>query len=95
MTRLEEKKVENYLTREIKKQGGLCLKFISPSMAGVPDRIILLPKGKIFFAELKSTGKKPRALQVTVHKTLKKLGFKVYVIDSKEQVDKAVKEMLN
>lgn len=89
---MEEKKIENYLIRQVKSRGGLCLKFISPSMAGVPDRIILLPDKQMFFAELKAKGKKPRALQSAVHRTFERLGFKVYVIDSKEQADKAIEE---
>lgn len=89
---MEEKRVENYLVRQVKERGGLCLKFVSPSMAGVPDRIVLLPKGRIFFAELKAKGKKPRALQSAVHRIFKRLGFKVFVIDCKEQADKAIEE---
>lgn len=91
---MEEKKIERFLVKRIKEQGGLCLKFISPSMSGVPDRIVLLPKGRVFFVETKSTGKKPRKLQTAVHHDFQKLGFKVFIMDSKQEVDKAVKEMI-
>lgn len=63
-------------------------------MSGVPDRIILLPKGRVIFAEVKAPGKKPRKLQLSVHKLFKKLGFKVLVIDSKEQVDSLIREVV-
>jgi len=92
---LEEKKIENYLIRQIKARGGLCLKFVSSSMAGVPDRIIMLPDKQVFFVELKAKGKKPRALQSAVHRAFEQRGFKVYVIDSKEQADKAIEEATN
>lgn len=48
-----EKDIEKYLVRQVKQMGGLALKFVSPSMAGVPDRIVMIPKGTIYFAELK------------------------------------------
>ncbi len=72
-------------------KGGLCLKMNSTTMNGLPDRLVLLPDGKMFFAELKAPGKKPRPEQVRVHESLRRLGFKVYVIDNRA----AVKEILN
>ncbi len=54
-------------------------------MAGVPDRLVLLPKGKIYFVELKAPGKKLRPLQLKRKEQLESLGFKVYVIDSYEK----------
>ena len=52
----------------------------------MPDRIILMPKGRFAFAELKVKGKKPRTLQLSRHRLLRNLGFKVYVIDDVEQI---------
>ena len=79
---MTEKTVENNLARCVKEKGGLCLKFLSASMQGLPDRIVLLPCGKIFFVELKAPGKKPRPQQLRIHKKFKELGVKVYVVDS-------------
>lgn len=81
-----ESDVEKYLRVEVKKLGGLALKFLSPSMNGVPDRIVLLPGSRIFFVELKSKGKKARPLQLAVHRVFSNLGHNVYILDSKEQV---------
>lgn len=81
-----EKHLEQILTKEVKKYGGMALKFISPNLAGVPDRIILLNDAKIAFAELKAPGKKLRPLQIKRKAQLESLGFKVYCIDSKEQI---------
>lgn len=89
-----ERKIEIKLKKEIEKLGGLCIKFISPSMAGVPDRIILLPKGKICFAELKAPGEKLRPLQLKRKKQFESLGFKVYVVDSFEKVDELLKDVI-
>lgn len=44
--------------------GGLAPKFTSPGFDGVPDRLILLPGGKVAFIELKAPGKTLRPLQV-------------------------------
>ena len=58
-----ESVIESRLRQEAKKRGGMALKFVSPGMNGVPDRIVLMPGGKMAFVELKAPGKAPRALQ--------------------------------
>ena len=82
-----EKNIEKRLIDEVKNKKGLCLKFISSSMTGIPDRIVLLPKGKIGFVEVKSPGEKPRPIQVKRIKKLKSLGFKVFVLDNIKMID--------
>ncbi len=81
-----EKTIESKLRQQTIQRGGLCLKFISPSLDGVPDRIILLPKGKMAFAELKAPSKKMRPLQRTRKRQFERLGFKVYCIDGIEMM---------
>ena len=83
---MREKQIENKLATEAKKLGGIALKFVSPSFDGMPDRLVLIPDGHIAFVELKAPGKKPRFLQLTRHRLLRSLGFRVYVIDSAEQI---------
>ena len=81
---------ENKLRTGIKKLGGgaRCLKFVSPGFTGVPDRIILLPGGKVIFAELKKPGKKERPRQEYVQDVLKRLGFEVFsAVDSQEKIE--------
>ena len=48
-----EKDIEQKLVKLVKAAGGLCLKWVCPGWAGVPDRIVLLPGGRIVFVELK------------------------------------------
>ena len=81
-----EKTIERALVRDVKNIGGWCLKLNSPSMDGLPDRLVLLPKGRCGFVELKAPGKKPRPLQVMRMKKLTELGFSCHVIDGKEQI---------
>ncbi|NLI90385.1 MAG: VRR-NUC domain-containing protein [Epulopiscium sp.] len=88
---MEEKQVELKLKQEIEKLGGLCLKFVSPGMSGMPDRLILLPDKKIYFAELKAPGEKLRPLQLKRKEQLESLGFKVYKIDSYEKVEEVIR----
>ncbi len=84
---MREKFVEQKLVRAVKAMGGIAQKFTSPGMAGMPDRLILLPDGKMGFAELKAPGKKPRPIQIARISQLRRLGFKVYVVDGVEQID--------
>ncbi len=81
-----EKNIEKKLSLAVKKAGGIAPKFVSPSFAGMPDRLVLLPDGKFAFAELKAPGQMPRALQVSRHKLLRNLGYQVYVIDNEKQI---------
>ena len=90
---VREKVIEQYFVAEVKRLGGIALKLNSTSMKGLPDRLILLPNGVLFFAELKATGKKARPLQRFIHQKLQSLGFIVYVIDSMAQVKKIVKDL--
>lgn len=83
---MREKFVEQKLVRAVKAMGGIAPKFTSPGMAGMPDRLILLPDGKMGFAELKAPGKKPRPIQIARISQLRRLGFKVYVVDGVEQI---------
>lgn len=90
-----EKQIENKLTTVVKKAGGIAPKFVSPSFAGMPDRLVLLPDGVFAFVELKAPGKKPRPLQEARHRLLRRLGFQVYVIDSEEQIGGMLRELLS
>lgn len=90
---MNEKLTERKLREEIKKLGGLALKFSSPYHRGMPDRIVLMPEGKISFAEIKTTGKKPTELQKKAISELRALGFKAEIIDSQETLNKYLEEI--
>ena len=74
---MQEREIENRLVQRIKAMG----------TDGVPDRICLLPEGRVIFVELKAPGKHLRPLQILRKQQLEKLGFPVYCLDSAEQVD--------
>lgn len=90
---MREKQIEQKLVLEAKRRGGICPKFVSPGFDGMPDRIILLPGGRLGFAEVKAPGRKPRPLQEARHGLLRRLGFRVYVLDNAGQIEEILKEI--
>ncbi|SDN09561.1 VRR-NUC domain-containing protein [Acetanaerobacterium elongatum] len=83
---MREKAIEKKLVQSVKSAGGIALKFVSPGFDGMPDRIVLIPDGHIGFVEVKVPGEKPRPLQIARHGLLRRLGFKVYVLDDEQQI---------
>lgn len=90
---MREKIIEQKLVTAVKKHGGICPKFVSPSFDGMPDRLVLLPVGRFAFVEVKAPGEKPRPLQLARHGMLQKLGYRVYVLDAVNQIEKIVCEI--
>ena len=90
---MREKNVESKLVKAVKSMGGLAPKFISPGLDGVPDRLVLLPGGKMAFIELKAPGKELRPLQVRRKRQLEALGFSVYCVSSTEQIGGVLSEI--
>ena len=83
---MREKEIEKKLALEVKKLGGLAVKFVSPGFDGMPDRILLMPGGKMAFVEVKAPGKRSRPLQMARHKLLRGLGFSVFILDDESQI---------
>ena len=83
---MREKSIEKKLINAVRGMGGIAPKFVSPGYDGMPDRIVLVPGGHMAFVEVKAPGEKPRALQLARHEMLRRLGFKVYVLDDEQQI---------
>ncbi len=83
---MRERDIEQQLVKAVKTRGGMCPKFVSPGMDGMPDRLVLLPQGRIGFVEVKAPGMLPRPLQEHRHEQLRRLEFPVYVLDDPEQI---------
>jgi len=83
---MREKYIEQRLVSEVKKHGGVCLKLASTGLDGIPDRLVLMSKGKIAFVELKAPKQKPRKLQEVRIRKLKTMGFSVYVLDNVKDI---------
>ena len=89
---MREKTLERKLAEAVKAMGGIAPKFISPGFAGMPDRLVILPDGKCGFVEVKRRGEKSRPLQEARHGMLRRLGFKVYVLDCAGQIEEVLHE---
>lgn len=78
---VRENVVENYLILEVKKRGGRAYKFVSPGRVNVPDRICIMPGGRVFFVECKAPTKDLRAAQRRELERMKALGAEVFVLN--------------
>ena len=83
---MREKNIEQKLVKAVKNAGGIAPKLTCPGFDGMPDRLVLMPEGRIGFVEVKALGKEPRPLQVARHKLLQRLGFKVFVLDDPNEI---------
>ena len=90
---MKEKIIEQKFRTAVKAVGGMAVKFVSPGLDGMPDRLALLPGGRMAFVEVKAPGKKPRPLQLARHRTLRQLGFRVYTLDDEKQIGGIIDEI--
>ena len=89
---MAERDLERRLRDQLRRAGCLPLKFESPGYTGVPDRIVLIPGGRIVLGEMKAPGEKERPRQVYVQGLLRRLGFTVFsAVDSREKIDDVVR----
>lgn len=89
-----EKVIERKLVEAVKANGGMCIKLLCDQLTGLPDRMCLFPNHKIVFVELKTTGRKPKRIQLFIHDKLRALGFRVEVIDSIEGVEQFINNII-
>lgn len=89
-----EKDIETYLKKEVEKLGGWYFKVVPVHVAGIPDRLVILPPdGKTIWVELKrESDGKLRALQKHQHNKLKKVGAEVVVLWSRSDVDDFIRK---
>ena len=90
---MREKTIEQKFREAVRNAGGLALKFTSSGWDGMPDRLALFPGGRMAFVEVKAPGKKPRPLQLARHRTLRQLGFRVYVLDDEKKIGGIIDEI--
>lgn len=95
MTVESEKVIERKLVEAVKANGGMCIKLLCDNLLGLPDRMVLMPHSKIAFVELKTTGQKPRRIQVFMHNKLRNLGFRVEVIDTTKGINDFINSLNN
>lgn len=93
---VSEKYLERTLSEKLNKCGyAWSIKLLSTFVRGLPDRIILCNGGYVCFVEVKTTGKKPTAIQRFIHKRLNNLGFTVFIVDTKESMNEVLEHVKN
>ena len=90
---MREKTVEQKLVKAVKSRGGICPKLVCPGFDGMPDRLVLLPDGKVGFVEVKAPGEKPRPLKVSRHNLLRSLGLQVFTLDDITAIPRILEEI--
>ena len=90
---MRERQIEQNLAKAVKEAGGIAPKFNSPGFAGVPDRLVLMPGGHIRFVPGKAPGEKPMPLPLFRQSLLRRLGFRVYVLDDEKQIGGIIDEI--
>jgi len=90
---MRESQIEARLVQGVKARGGMCMKFTSPGLPGVPDRIVLTPTGRIYFVELKTEIGRLANIQKWVIGELQKRGAEVRVVKGPEAVKDFLREV--
>lgn len=90
---MRESTLERKMRQAVERAGGKMPKWVSPGNRGVPDRIAILPGGRVVFVEMKAPGKQLQPLQRKWKKTLLALGHKHYKIDSEDDIKRFLEEM--
>ncbi len=88
-----EKDIERNPVAGVHKLGGAAYKFVSPGQDGVPDRLVILPRGRIIFVELKTVSGRASSLQIVQQRRLKALGCDVRMLFGPDQVDDFLREV--
>ena len=86
MIKIRERELELKLRKATAERGGFCLKFTPTNWVGAPDRLVVLPGGKLGFVEVKAPGQRARPLQMARHRQLQKLGCFVAVLDDPNKI---------
>ena len=90
---MRESQIERQLVQGVKAKGGMCMKFTSPGLLGVPDRIVLTPAGRVIFVELKTENGRLASIQKWVIGELQKRGAEVRVLKGPAAVKEFLKEV--
>lgn len=89
-----ESQIEARLAQGVKARGGLCLKFTSPGNPGVPDRLVITPKGRICFVELKTENGRLSKIQQWMISEMRRRGVEVFVVKGVAEVKQFLEEVL-
>lgn len=90
---MKERVVEEYLVDRVKELDGCAEKFTSPARRHVPDRLCTFADGLVWFVEVKRPGGRLTSGQCRDHTRRRRMGFRVDVVSSLEEVDVLILEV--
>ena len=90
---VRERDIEKWLVSLVKRMGGEAFKFVSPGNDGVPDRLVCMPGGRVYFVELKTDGGRPSGLQQWQMDRLRRLGLNVHLITGMEEAARFIETL--
>lgn len=91
-----ESSLEERCVQIVERLGGMALKLQIPGVRGFPDRTILMPGAKVWFAEFKRIKSgRVSSQQLRWIERLSKQGFSAYVIDNEADFEKALRKERN
>ena len=91
--KMKESDIERWLVSQIKDLGGIADKFVSPGNPGVPDRIIVMPNGRIIFAELKTEIGRLSNIQKWQRERYQRMGVDYRIVKGMKAAKELVKEL--
>jgi len=89
----KESAIEKYLVTKVKEHGGLCYKFVSPGNPGVPDRLVIVPDGRVIFVELKTDIGRLAKIQKWQRGEMQKRRVDVRVLYGRDAVEEFLREV--
>lgn len=81
-----EARLEAHFYNRVRLAGGLAVK-LCPNVAGLPDRLVLFPGGRVYFVELKTERGSLRTIQKVLHRRLAELGSPCFVLYGLDEVN--------
>jgi len=86
-----EASLEAHFYKQVRLLGGRVEK-LAPTRKGIPDRLVLLPGGRIYLCELKATSGRVSAAQSLWHERAAELGTRVQLLIGRAGVDAWIRE---
>ena len=92
---MRERDIEKKMLNAIRKMGGEAFKWVSPGNDGVPDRIVMLPGGRLIFVELKADRGRLSPVQKIQIRRIQKLGQDVEVVQGMDGLEEFLERIRN
>ena len=89
-----ESDIESKMRSKLRQAGMGFYKFTSPGTSGVPDRIVLVPGGRVIFVELKTKEGRLSDIQKVTQAKMRRQGAEIYTLYGWEDVEHFMQTVL-